>query len=78
MAKKGFKVALLDISEAMLNVAKNKVEEEGLQDRVIIQKGDKTKIDYPEGTFDLVLSEHTLFLFPDPSIVIKELVRVLK
>ena len=78
MAKKGCKVVLLDISEGMLDVAKKKIDAEGLQDRVIIQKGDITKINYPEGAFDMVLCEHALFLFPDPSIVIRELVRVLK
>jgi len=78
MAKKGCKVVLVDISQGMLEVARENSEKEGLQDRVVIQKGDITKLDYPTETFDLVLCEHALFLFPNPDVVVKELVRVLK
>ena len=78
MAKKGCKVVLMDVSEGMLKVAAKKVKEEGLQHRIIIKKGDTTKTGYPDETFDMILCEHTLFLFKEPDIVIKELKRILK
>jgi len=78
MAKKGCKVILLDISEKMLTVARQKVEAEGLVDRIEIQKGDMRRLDYPDETFDLVLSEHTLFLFDQPDQMVSELARVLR
>jgi len=78
MAKQGCRVILVDISQKMLDIAKRKIAEEGLQDRIQVRKADMTKLDYPEATFDLVLSEHTLFLFEQPDPVIAELVRVLK
>ena len=39
MAKKGCKVILLDISEKMLNVARQRVEVERLEGRIEIRKG---------------------------------------
>jgi len=78
MSEKGCKVVLVDTSEGMLNIARKKIAEAGLEDNVIIRKGDITKLDYPAETFDLILCEHALFVFPNPEIVIKELARVLK
>jgi len=78
IAKKGCKVVLLDISEGMLKQAREKINEEKLQDRVIVKKGNVLDLDFPDETFDLVFCEHTLFLFPEPDRVVKELTRVLK
>jgi ubiquinone/menaquinone biosynthesis C-methylase UbiE len=78
MAKKGCKVVLVDISEGMLNVARQKVEAEGLVDRIEIRKADIRNLDYSNETFDLVFSDHTLFLFDQPDQVLSELVRILK
>lgn len=78
MAKKGCKVYLLDISEGMLNIAKEKAEKERLQHRIITEKGDLKKLKYSDETFDLVFCEHALFLLDEPSVAIKEFARVLK
>jgi ubiquinone/menaquinone biosynthesis C-methylase UbiE len=78
MAKKGCKVVLVDISEGMLNVARQRVNVEELLERIEIRKADIRNLDYPDETFDLVFSDHTLFLFDQPDQVIKELVRVVK
>ncbi|NVM01588.1 MAG: methyltransferase domain-containing protein [Candidatus Helarchaeota archaeon] len=78
MAKEGCHVVLLDASNGMLNVARRKIKNENLKDVITIKKGDITNLDYPDETFDLILLERSLFLFPDPSIIIQELTRVLK
>jgi ubiquinone/menaquinone biosynthesis C-methylase UbiE len=78
MARKGCRVVLLDDSQKMLDIAQKKIRKEGLQERIEVRKGDMTKLDFPDETFDLVLSEHTLFLFEQPAPVIAELTRVLK
>jgi ubiquinone/menaquinone biosynthesis C-methylase UbiE len=78
MARKGCKVVLIDASEGMLKAAEKKVKEEGLQHKITIKKGDITKTDYADETFDMILCEHALFLFKEPDIVIKELKRILK
>jgi len=78
MAQTGCKVVLIDNSEGMLKAAAEKTKTEGLQDRITIRKVDITKTDYPDETFDLILCEHALFLFRNPTILLKELRRVLK
>ena len=78
MARKGCKVISMDVSENMLEIAAEKVKEEGLQHKITIKKGDITKTGYADETFDMILCEHTLFLFKEPDILIRELKRVLK
>jgi ubiquinone/menaquinone biosynthesis C-methylase UbiE len=78
IARKGCKVILVDISKHMLGFAAEKVAKEELQHKVKIEEGDITKMDYADESFDMILCEHTLFLFEDPDIVIRELRRILK
>jgi len=78
MARKGCRVVLLDASEGMLRVAARRVEDEGLQRRVIVKKGDIAEGGFGDETFDMVLCEHALFLFEEPDVVLRELRRVLK
>lgn len=78
MAVKGCNVVLMDISGEMLEVAAERVEKEGLQHRIIIKRDDITRTGYADETFDMILCEHTLFLFKEPDLLIEELKRVLK
>lgn len=78
MAQKGCKVILMDVSEKMLRIAAEKVKEEGLQGKITTEKADITKTGYADEMFDMILCEHTLFLFKEPDILIRELKRVLK
>lgn len=78
MAKKGCKVVLMDASQEMLKAAAQKAKKEGMQDRIITKKGDIAKTRYADETFNMILCEHTLFLFKNPNIVVKELARILK
>jgi len=78
IAKKVRKVVLMDISEGMLKVAAKRIRQENLQDNVAIKKGDVTKTGYANETFDLIFCEHTLFLFKEPDVPLKEFNRILK
>jgi ubiquinone/menaquinone biosynthesis C-methylase UbiE len=78
MAEKGCKVVLMDSSERMLKAADKQVQENGLQHKITLQKGDIAETGYADETFDMILCEHALFLFKEPDVLIKELKRILK
>jgi len=78
IAKSGARVVLGDISEGMLKVAEEKIDKEGLRDRVEVKKCDLRKLDFRDEMFDLVFCEHALCFIKEQTQVIKELVRVLK
>jgi ubiquinone/menaquinone biosynthesis C-methylase UbiE len=78
IAKRGPRVIIGDISEGMLNVAKRKIAEEGLVERVEVKECDLRSLDFEDETFDMVFCEHALCFIKEQEAVIKELVRVLK
>jgi ubiquinone/menaquinone biosynthesis C-methylase UbiE len=78
MAQEGCQVHLIDLSQGMLSQAKRKVEQNGLQDRVIVRKADITSLPYPEDTFDLVFADQVLFIFENKDEILQEFHRVLR
>jgi ubiquinone/menaquinone biosynthesis C-methylase UbiE len=78
IAKCGPKVILGDVSKGMLGVAKDKINREGLQQRIKIKECDLLKLDFEDETFDLVFCEHALCFIKEQEKAIRELVRVLK
>lgn len=70
------RLAGLDISAAMLDVARTAVE---LSDAgVDWREGDATKLPFDDGTFDLVVCQQGLQFFPDRVSASSEVARVLK
>jgi ubiquinone/menaquinone biosynthesis C-methylase UbiE len=57
LAKRGCRVYLTDLSPKMLEKAKEKIEKEGLSERVHISEGDVCTMDFPSDFFDFVLCE---------------------
>ncbi|HVP92530.1 MAG TPA: class I SAM-dependent methyltransferase [Acidobacteriota bacterium] len=78
IAQKGCRVILMDASSEMLGIATKRAKEKRLDHKITVKKGDIRKTDFEDETFDMILCEHALFLFKEPTIVIKELTRVLK
>lgn len=71
----------LDISDGMLAIAKDRLEQEGLQDRVDLHLGDAASLDFiPADSLDGVFMSFTLELFDNPEIprVLQECHRILK
>lgn len=71
----------LDISDGMLAIAKERLQKEGLGERVDLHLGDAAKLDFIEaGSLDGVFMSFTLELFDNPEIprVLQECKRILK
>jgi ubiquinone/menaquinone biosynthesis C-methylase UbiE len=69
-------VTLFDLSDAMLAVARHKVVEAQLQDRVAFRTGDLVHLPFDDGRFDVVLSTYSLCPVYDPAKGALELYRV--
>lgn len=78
IAETGCRVHLVDISEGMLRQAEEKIRQKGLQDKITVRRGNITKLDYANETFDLVFADQVLFLFANKDDVVQEFHRVLK
>jgi len=77
----GGRVIGLDISDGMLAIAKERMQKEGLSERVDLHLGDAAKLDFIEaGSLDGVFMSFTLELFDNPEIprVLQECQRILK
>ena len=72
------KVTLFDLSDAMLAVAREKVADAGLQDRVMFRTGDMVHLPFNTGEFDVVTSTYSLCPLYDPERGALELYRVAK
>jgi len=70
----------IDISEGMLNIAAEKLENAGLSERVKLDCGDGAALPYGASEFDAVFMSFTLELFdtPEIAVVLRECNRVLK
>lgn len=68
----------VDLSEGMLEVMKEKVAKQGLQDRISIETGDGENLRFPDGSFDRVTNAFGIRNFEDKGKGLKEALRVLK
>jgi ubiquinone/menaquinone biosynthesis C-methylase UbiE len=74
----GVEVIGLDLSDVVLEIARDNVQKsEGLL-RVSFEKGDAEDMPFEDGTFDLVTSSNTLHLIKSPTKMFNEIHRVLK
>jgi SAM-dependent methyltransferase len=75
-AKRGYRVTALDLHPLMLEKAKKRAEEEGIEDIRWVQ-GSVHELPFEDGTFDVVYAE-SVTLFTDIPKSLKEYYRVLK
>lgn len=68
----------VDLSEGMLDVMRRKVAAGGLEDKISIQKGIGEKLEFEDGTFDLVTIAFGIRNFEDRPGSLREILRVLK
>jgi ubiquinone/menaquinone biosynthesis C-methylase UbiE len=72
------KVTFFDLSDEMLSVAREKVAQENLQERITFQTGDMVHLPFDDNSFDVVLSTYSLCPVYDPVKGALELYRVTK
>ncbi len=77
MAKKGAQVIGVDISEPNIAACKKLAEHESVQS-VEFSTGDLENLDFPDNSFDLVVSSHVLEHLPDFDKGLAEMARVSK
>lgn len=68
----------IDLSDRMLDVARRRVTEHSLSERVELRQGDVQALDLPDGSADTVVSTFTLCTIPDPLAAAREAYRVLR
>jgi len=70
----------IDVTPEMVGLARKRLEEEGLAERVELYQGDAREMPYEDKRFDAVYNASTLELFDTPDIprVLAEIKRVLK
>jgi ubiquinone/menaquinone biosynthesis C-methylase UbiE len=68
----------IDRSEGMLEVARRRVQEQALTERVELRLGDVRALDLPDASADTVLVTYGLCSVPDPVAVLREARRVLR
>jgi phosphatidylethanolamine/phosphatidyl-N-methylethanolamine N-methyltransferase len=66
----------IDLSEKMLSIARNRLQEEGLSDNVDLLKMDATQLEFPDNSFDRVLAAYFISTVPEPVRVVEEMKRV--
>lgn len=73
-----WQITAIDLAQSMLDVAAQNIQEAELQRQISLNKVDAKKMPYPEGSFDLVISNSLLHHLPNPISFLQELKRVLK
>ena len=78
LAKKGCKVVGIDLSEKMIEKAREKAKRKGLEDKIEFLVADAQKLPFKDNTFDAVISESVYVFIPDRKKAMKEFNRVIK
>lgn len=68
----------VDLSEPMLQKARNAAEQAGVADRLEFRVGDAKSLPFPERSFDLVLCNSLLHHLPTPLALLHEISRISK
>ncbi len=74
----GVEVTGIDASAEMLEKAREKVAELGLQHVKSLREMDARRLDFADGSFDAVAAMHIMSVVPEPERVMAEMVRVLR
>src|SRR5690606_29150445 len=73
----GGKVVSVDISDGMLQVARDKAQKAGIKNYETVV-ADVTELPFPDNSFDAVVCRFGFMFFPDMKLAAHEMVRVLR
>ena len=76
LARQGFDVTGVDLSQKMIDWAGNKAAQSFLD--IDFRTGDAEHLDFTDNSFDIVVSRNLLWTLPDPERAVREWRRVLK
>lgn len=68
----------VDLTPAMLELGRRKVESAGLTDRVKLTEGNALSLGFPDGAFDAITCAFGFRNFPDRGVALRECARVLR
>ncbi|MBU4226379.1 MAG: methyltransferase domain-containing protein [Chloroflexi bacterium] len=74
----GVSITGIDLTPGMLERARNRLQDMGLQDKVTLQLGDVQALDFPDATFDTAVATFVFCSVPDPVLGLREMKRVIK
>jgi len=74
--RKASHVTGIDLSQGMLDIARRKAEQMGLS--IDLRVMDAQQLEFPDGSFDVVVSALSTCTFPDPVAALREMGRVVK
>ena len=77
-AKSGETVTGIDLSEQMLETSRLKAGRLGLESQIEFRQMDAERLEFPDASFNVVVSLFALLHFPDPLTALKEIYRVMK
>ncbi len=70
------RVTAIDLADQMLIVARENVARCGLENRITLEKRDAKSAGWPDGRFEVVISNTILHHIPDPSDLVREMWRL--
>lgn len=76
LTRPGWRIVAVDGSEAMLALAKERITEAGVGERLTLLRADATRTGLPAGTFDVVFSNSILHHVADPLALWREVCRL--
>jgi ubiquinone/menaquinone biosynthesis C-methylase UbiE len=74
----GCRVTGVDLTDEFCRAATMLADRVGLSDLVSYRQGDALNLPFPDGTFDVVWSQHAAMNIPDKTTLYREMARVLK
>ncbi len=78
LLEKGYRPSGIDLSSGLIEKLRERLNKEGIGDKIELKQSDAEDIQYPDNTFDQVMGTAILHHVPNPGKVVKEMARVVK